>query len=394
MGLTIQQILTPSTQAQVRANIVSTLQSLNIPADKWVAGGVASSIITAAAAVLSSLSTQLSNGVTAYFLPQASGGILALVAQYVYGVTPPTATFAKGNYTLTNSGGVPYTVLQNQFICQSTVIPIGQTAGMTYTNAFGGFTVPASGSVTFVVEATQAGSIGNASPGDITKLVTPLTNVTGTNPTALQANDAPSDASIRTLCTNALGVRSVRGPRTAYAYAIQTALNAVSGNPVNINRWSISPSSHTGIETIVVASPSGTTDPNDILGVISNIEAVARPDAVQVFVSAASLSNYTATISSYVQVPPGVSATSVQTAMQTAVATLFANYPVGGRTIIDDSGTITGITADAVYGAMAQGVATIPGCVFLSAKGGIDLALASTSVAVNAVTILPPTVTS
>ena len=191
-----------------------------------------------------------------------------------------------------------------------------------------------------------------------------------------------------------------------YAYAIQTATNFVTGSPVNINRWTISVSSHTGNITIYICGPAGTTDPNDQIGVALNIEAIARPDGITVGPTTVTVGgvtigspapaipvNYNPAILVYVLAPKGVSAASLQATIASSLVTWFegATNPIGGATGADDANpSFTGIFESGVSGQIAIAVASVTGCVMLSAKftGTSDLPLAANQVAVYAVTSL------
>lgn len=403
--LTISQILAPATPAQVRASLVISLVQLGIPANQWASGGVASTLLTVVATLYSMMSTQLANIVASFFLPTAvqvaiqtgNSNLLILLATYVYGVTVPTATFASGSYVLTNTTGVNYNVAAGTFLASN------PTTGQAYGNP-SAFTIPAGGSVTTTLVCTTPGSIGNAGAGTVTTLVTPLLGVTGTNPAAFVGLDPPTPTQIQALCMAALGARSVRGPRSAYAYCIMTATNAVTGQPVNINRWTISESSHTGQVTIVICGPNGTTDPNDLAGVQQAIEGLqsapfggARPGAVTVTVSAASPITYAPILTPTVLAPAGTSSTAIQNAIVSGLATFMQSQtgnPIGGVLATDDTGTQQGLFAAGVYGAVSAAIATVPGCAMVTCRGASDLALSSSQVAVNAITVNTPSLVS
>lgn len=395
MALTIQQILTPLTSDQIRATMVATLVSLGVPADQWRKGGVASTMLTIAAMALALASSTVVNFVSAFYLPVASGSGLVVLAQYVYGVTVPSATFATGQVTLTNSGGGNYPSGGGQFAIGAYVVQNPSTK-QTYANA-AAFSLNAGQTITINVVATNSGSAGNAVPGSITAQITNLIGVAVTNATALIGTDPPNDAAIRLLCLNKLGVLSVRGVRTAYAYAVQTAVNSVTGAPVNINRWAITESNHVGSVFTWVASPSGVTDPNDVTGVATNIEALARPSAAVAFVLAATTVTYAPVISVYVTAPPGTSSATIKAGVDTAIATYLAQYPIGGVTAFDDvNGTTSfrGVFGTGIAGVIGAAVAAAAGGAIVSVKGATDLALTSGQVAVDAVSttviVVPP----
>jgi hypothetical protein len=243
--------------------------------------------------------------------------------------------------------------------------------------------------LTVAFTATIEGSAGNANPSTITTLVTNMLGVTVTNPTAFVGVDAPSDADIRLLCMNKLGAMSVRGPRTAYAYAIQTAVNSVTGATVNVNRWSITADSHIGVVYVTIAAPSGAVDPNDLAGVSANIEAIARPEGITVVLAEATIVSYTPTVTAWVQAPAGVTAAAVTTAIGDAITRYISTYPIGGVTANDDANPVTsftGLFAAGIYGAAAEGAATLNARLF-SVKGATDLALTAAQVAGDGVSV-------
>lgn len=381
--LSLVALTTPLTMAQCRALMVKALVGMGVRADLWIAGGVASSILTVAAQLAANASILIATVISGFFLPLASGTGLQLLAIYVYGVTPPAATFATGNLLLTNTGGGVYTVAVGGYVA------LGNN-GQTYTNT-APFTLGAVGSanatVSIPVQCSTQGSIGTANPQTVTTQVTILLGVTVTNPAAIVGIDSISDAALRQLCLNALGARSVRGVRTAYGYAVQTAINSVTGQPVNINRWSISESSHTGVVTIYAAAPSGTPDPNDVLGVVANIEAVARPNAVTANVVSASVVYDTDALVVYCLAPVGTTTASLQTAVASGLTTFFENYPIGGITAADDQGTITGLLAPAVIGNIGASLTAV-GAQLVSVSGYNDYSLPPQAVAGDQTTVV------
>lgn len=378
--LSVDDLFSAQTADTIRAQMVIELLALGVPADKWTKGGVFSTILTVCSIALALMSAVIASLINGFFLPTATAWSLKLLAKYIYGVDVPAATFASGNVTLVNTGGASYTFNAGQYTCQNA------TTKVTYTNdtpfVLGpGATVPAH------VVATVAGSGGNAAPGAIITNVTSLQFVSVTNPTSLVGVDAPTDATIRLLCLNKLGALSVRGVRTAYAYAIQVATNSVTGAPVNVNRYSVSSASHTGIVTVIVAAPSGAPDPNDVTGIAMSIEAIARPEAVSVNLSGATTVPYIHTINVWCKLPDGVNSAQVQTACDAAIVTFISTYPIGGQLASDDANPtpIQGIFASGVYGVIAEAVASLGGTM-ISCQGGADLTYLSGQVVTDGIT--------
>ncbi len=378
-ALTITDLFTPLSAEDIRAKMVVELLILDVPADKWRKGGVASSILTVASIILSMFSFIIATVIQGFFLPTSSGVGLKALAFYVYGVDVPEATFATGNVTLTNAGGGVYSQAVGTYSVSN------PTTGAVYTNAEA-FVLSATSTATVLFRASDIGSAGNSVPGAVTNQVTGLIGVTVSNPTAFVGTDSPNDAAIRLLCTNKLASLSVRGVRTVYAYAIQTATNPTTLGAVNINRWSITESSHLGTVALVVASASGVVAADDLTGIRTRIEEVARPSGVGVTVTAAVDEIYAPTITIWVSAPAGSSSVAIKAIIDTAISDFISVYPIGGVTAGDDDNlSFTGLFGEGVTGAIAAG-AKDAGAKLLSVRGASDLALTDGQIAVDEVT--------
>jgi hypothetical protein len=334
------------------------------------------------ATMLAIMSTFIAQIIGGFFLPLASGDVLKLLAQYMYGVTAPGATTANGFVTIINSGGASYTKTAGQLTF------LNPDTKQTYTNT-ATVVIPPLTTVTGIpIACTVVGTVGNAEPNTVDQFVNGPLGLSVTNPTAVLGSDGIDDASLRSLCLASLAANSPYGPRTAYQYAIQTATNS-SGNPVNINRWLISPASATGIVSIVVASPDGPVTADDLVGVATSIEAKARPDTVTVLLYQTTTIPYTPTITVFCKAPTGVTGTALTDAIETALDTLSETYPIGGESAEDDdhpSSFFTGLFKDAVVGAIASGVSSLGG-ILISTKGATDLALGGTQTWSNGTTL-------
>jgi hypothetical protein len=368
--LSIQTLLNPVTGPQIRTSWVQTLVTLGIPANQWVPGGVASTMLTIVSNQFASFQNLMVQAIGSGFLTTASGAWLQLLAFYVYGVTVPPATFASGALTLTNSGGGIYSFVP------FTASFLNPTTGQVYQNVTAiSLSGPSTQSIT--IQCTQSGSVGNAAPNAINTLVTTMLGVTCTNPASLIGLDQLADAAIRQLCINKLGVLSVRGPATAYQYAVQTATGVVSGLPVDINRSTVSASSSTGVVTIYVASPSGPATTDDVNGVIANIALIAQPDAVTVNVIDATAVADTDAPVVWVHTN-GVPVATILAAINTALDNFYSIYPIGGLTT--DAGT--GLFSTGKDGVIGQAVQDAGGTI-ISVEGTNFLALTAGQVAVN-----------
>ena len=224
MTISVEDLLTPQTPAQTRTTLVNALVTLGVPADQWNPGGAFSVILTVIATVYANLTVLLAQAIGSGFLPTATGGWLTLLAIYVYGVTRPAATFASGAITLTNGGGGTFT-----YVVGAVTFFGHDQRPERLPKHRSDRARPELDANRREIKCTAAGAIGSAAPGEINALVTQMPAVTVSNGLSVVGQDAMGDDDLRTLCTNSLGASSVRGPRSAYAYAISVAVNAVTG---------------------------------------------------------------------------------------------------------------------------------------------------------------------
>ena len=390
LSISLSDLVTPATAAQIRANMVATLIAAGIPANKWRQSGSLSSILTAVANSLASFSQLVANAIQGFFLPFATGGWLTLLAYYVYGVTRIEATFASGQLTLTNSAGGVW----NFGIGEATFS--NSSTGQTYTN-----TEPIAlgvvGSPTFVqtfgIEATSAGSAGGANAGAVDTVDTPMAGVSGSNAFPIVGLDQQSDPDLRSTCLARQSANSVRGPRGAFAFYARfntdgTPLLNANGAPVNINRVSVSSSSHTGAVTVTVASPQGIPTAGDLAAATANILANARAGATTVTVQAAAPINYTAAITVWCKAIPGVAQSTLQTAAEAQISQFLAGYDLGGLTLAQPNafGNTRGLFGTGIDGQISQAILA-NGSFVIDVDGSTDLPMTTGQVAINATTM-------
>jgi hypothetical protein len=369
----IDQLLTPVTATTVQTRIISMLVDMGIRGDLWPVRDVAFSIVATLSLIVEGFFANFLTAVEAGWLPTAAAGWLRWLALYMYGVTATPATFATGQVTLTNNGGGSFTFAPFEATFQNS------TTKATYSNTDPIAHGPGPATTqTLNVQATVQGSASNAAPGQVDTIVTTMNQVTVSNGTPVLGVDAQTDLSLQLECWNAIAANSPFGPAQSFGYAVDTAVNAVTGNPVNIDRYVTSESSHTGQVTVWVASPAGAADPNDVQGVLNNILAIARPPGVTVTVLSATPVNDTDSIAVYVTSTPGLIASVVQAAIETAIDNYLATYPIGGQA----SGAFTGLRASVIDGVCFS---AWPGV--FDVDGTNDLPLLPGQVAANATTV-------
>jgi len=373
--ITIDQLLTAPDGDAIFARFITNLVAMKIPADKWRAGGSGRLIARIASTVYSEGWLVVAQAIGAGFLPKASGPWLFLLAHYVYGVEAIPASFATGLLTLTNRAGGVYSYAPGEATFQNSA------TGKTYTNdeaiSLAGGSTGSPTTQTIAIVATEVGASSSAPPGAIDTLVTVMLGVTCSNSAAVVGQDAQSDDDLRALCLAKLGSLSVRGPRSAYDYAIRTATR-LDGSPVNINRWAVSSASSTGTVTVYLAAPSGTPDPTDVDAVVASIEAKARPEAVTVSTSGATAVAYTASLTVWCLASPGFDSAAVQLAVEEALLAYFTSYRIGGLA----TGTERGVFASAIDGVVRSADPSV-----FAVDGAIDLALTAGEVATDSTTV-------
>ena len=334
--ISLPTLLSPVTAAQARTTAVNQLVSYGIPANNWRRGGVFSTLLSVFCAIYAGLFALVTQAINSMFLGTASGLWLTALAYYVYGVTSQKATFGTTPYTLTNTGGGVYSFAPGQFVAQCGVNGNLFTNVDTFSLAAGTPSIPST--ATFNIVAQVAGSAGGGPATTITTLVTTMTSVTGTNPQACLGLDVDTDTQVRVKCYAALAARSQKGPAGAYLAAIYGysnipgATNPVTGQPVNVNRVQVYTDPDTGNISVYLASPAGVPDANDIVGVQTAIDTVARPMGVVATATACTPVYADGTITLWSDSVGAKAAQDVEVIAYAELLVAFASYPIGGLT--------------------------------------------------------------
>lgn len=319
----ITSLFKASTEDEAFDSMLGILRTIGMPVDAWRKGGAFRNIIRACARVYAAFTVILAAFIASGFLESARGPWLTALARNVYGLERRMATRAKERITLTNPGGGLY---DNNAIGSITVTnPVTKKA---YQNAEV-FSLGPGATISVVFIAVEAGSASTAGAGTITNIETTLGQTRVTNPNPFVGADEESDDELRQACIDSLGARSVRGPRSAYAFAVRQATR-VDGTPVNVNRKSISPYSSTGKVYVYLASPSGAPVADDITAVATSIENIARPDGITVYTLAATPVPLSRTLDVWVRSSPGSVAPDIASKLATAYAVAGSTYPIGG----------------------------------------------------------------
>lgn len=320
MQLPIDEILTPTSAESLANTMLSALELVGVPARSWRPGGVARSIVGAAASVVSIAANLVASVCGASFTETASGAWLTLHASSVFGIDRRPATHATGEVVLINDGGGDWTFASGDLVLYSS------RTNQRY-RVIGGGTLPSNGTLTVTVVAVEAGTIGSAETGGIDSLETSWPRVSCSNPQALVGADEQSDEELRLACRNARPAMSTRGPRDIYEHAASVATLA-DGTPAGITRCTLDLSSVTsGIVSLYVATPSGEATPLQLAAVIEAVERIARPDVAVANVYSAYALPIDCSVTIYVR---RGDAAAVQREAVDALRALAASTPIGG----------------------------------------------------------------
>jgi hypothetical protein len=331
----LASLLLQQTQAVIYSGMLSIATTLGLPVTSWQPGDPTRSLFFAESTLLATLENIVVGFIQSGFLdyaaiPNADGTPnpwLAILAQQVYNVDVPAATYATTTETLTNLSGFVYVIAPGDLTFKCTV------SGATYHNTTGGTltgvgTVGATLSLTLV--ADQPGSASTAGAGEIDALVTTLLGVTCTNAAAAIGTDQQAAATTVAQCRAKLGSLSPNGPSGAYEYvALTPALTGIQ----TVTRARVYPDSDTGDVLLYIGGASGSVGSGDVAAVQSAVQQWSTPLCITPTVVSANPVNVPVTYTVWVYQSVNQTQTQVQAAIQTALASFFASRKIGGDII-------------------------------------------------------------
>lgn len=325
MAVPLLTLLVQETKEKIYDYAIGVAESLGLPVTSWQPGDPTRSLFHIESELLATLEEIVVNFVKAGFLDYATGVWLKVLAEQVFGVTVPEATFATTTVTLTNGGGGLYTVDPGDLTFKSSI------TGKTYRNTTGGTLNPGPATTLDVtVVAEEAGSASSAGVGEIDELVTTLLGVTCSNATAAVGIDEQDEATTRQQCRDKLGALSPNGPRDAYAYV---ARNSELTGTTGVTRVRVVGDSTTGEVTVYLAGPAGAVSNPDRALVEDAIVEWATPLCVTPTVLAASNVTVPVTYTLWCYDTVNLTAAEVEAAVEDALEELFATRPIGGDII-------------------------------------------------------------
>lgn len=327
----LASLLLQQTQAVIYNGILSIATTLGLPTTSWQPGDPTRSLFFAESSLLEQLETIVVSYIQSGFLDYASGMWLQILAQQVYGVQVPAATFAETDVVLTNTGGGFFDLGPGD------VTVSNSTTGVTYHSTTGGTLDGSGATLTITVVADVAGSAGSSGSGEIDTMITGLDGVTVTNPDAAVGIDTWSDETVRQQCRNFLGSLSPNGPAAAYSFV---ALNSTLTGISTISRVRVYDDSDTGDVTVYVAGPSGAVSSPDVAAVQAAVEQWATPLCITPTVISANAVTVNVTYSIWLYQSVNQTSSQIQAAILSALGQALALRPIGGDVIPPSGGML------------------------------------------------------
>lgn len=326
MTISLASLLLSETRAAIYNYALGIATGIGLPVTSWQVGDPTRSLYHVLAAKLEAFESNVSGYIKSGFLDHATGVWLKVLAEQVYGVDVPPATYAETTVVLTNSSTT------NEYIIDAGDLTFASSVtGKTYRNTTGGTLAlgPAT-TLSVTVVADEAGSASSAGAAEITRLVTSLDGVTCTNATAAVGIDEQDESVTKQQCRDMQDATSPDGARGAYAYF---ARNPDYGGTSAITRVRTYGDSTTGIVTIYLAGPSGGSSAADVALAQLAIVTWCLPLCITLVAAAATNVTIAVTYELWLYKSCNKTVAEVRTAVSTALGVLFSARPIGGDVV-------------------------------------------------------------
>lgn len=286
MTVSITTLWAVNTAAKIFALGLEIASALGLPVSSWRTGDPTRSLYKYAAEVLADKDDVVTVWIKAAFLSAAienaketgNSDWLKLLAYEMYGVVVPSATYATPTVTLTNGGGGRYP----KGIGEITVKASG--INKTYHNTNAPALLLPGVTVTYELEADEAGSDSSVAVDEIDEIVTTMLGVTVVSSTAGYATDEMTPDEIGEQCRDSTGALSPAGPPDAYNYVVK---NSELTGSTEVTRATSDGESTAGLVNVYVASASGPVGAASVALCNIAINKWARPLTVGAVVSSA-----------------------------------------------------------------------------------------------------------
>ncbi len=181
--LSLKQLLTPPTEDEALASILSILTQLGLQTTSWQTGSAQLLILRLFARVWALIGSTVTTIAAGGFTTLATGVWLRMLAKYFYNFDAIPAQNTIGKVLLTSSAGAPiHTWAAGDIIIANA--EQGEDGAVSFTCTEGGSLAPGA-SIVIEFIADVAGDAGNIVPDTSLFLWTPLVGVTATNPPLL-----------------------------------------------------------------------------------------------------------------------------------------------------------------------------------------------------------------
>lgn len=332
MTTSLASLLVQETKAAIYQKGLDIAESIGLPVTSWRAGDPTRALFHLESEILATLEELVVNFIKAGFLDYATGIWLKILAEQVFGVTVPGATYATTTLRLTNTKGGVFDIEAGDLTVKN------PATGATYHNTTGGHLASGPGAtLDITIEADEAGSASSSDAGEITELVTTLPGVTCSNAAAAVGVDEQDEATTRQQCRDKLGSLSPNGPKDAYAYVARNKDLTGTGA---VTRVRVVSESTTGDVTVYVAGPSGTVAAPDLALVEAAIATWATPLCITPTVLSATPVTVPVTYTLWIYKSVNKTSAEVQADVTAALEAMFAARPIGGDIVPPASGAL------------------------------------------------------
>jgi hypothetical protein len=325
MTISLASLLLSETRAAIYNYALGIATGIGLPVTSWQVGDPTRSLYHVLSAKLEAFESNVSGYIKSGFLDHATGVWLKVLAEQVYGVAVPPATYAETTVVLTNASTNLYIIDAGDLTFASSV------TGKTYRNTTGGtLAVGPATTLSVTVVADEAGSASSAGAAEITRLVTALDGVTCTNATAAVGIDEQDESVTIQQCKDMQDATSPDGARGAYAYF---ARNPDYGGTSAITRVRTYGDSTMGVVTIYFAGPSGGSSAADVALAQLAIVTWCLPLCITLVAAAATNVTIAVTYELWLYKSCNKTVAEVRTAVSTALGVLFSARPIGGDVV-------------------------------------------------------------
>lgn len=323
---TLSQLFAKTTTEAVEKQMYDYMAAAGLTTTAWQAFSPTRVLVHVFAIVLAATINLVVDVIRGGFISTAEGDWLALTSKEVYNVDKIEATFATGTncLVLNNSGGGVYHFDPDQLVVKNTI------TGKTYRNTNVVDVGALQTGVLVSLRADEIGTDSNATPGQITTMVTTALGVTCTNTGAVVGQSAEADQALRDRDLAKLASLSPNGAKGAYEYVAKTP--TLNGN-VSVNRAKIPAPPGDGTLQVIVANPLGPVSSGDVALVQAGIDKYATPSTVTATVVSAVAAVQSYTVLVWLPLKSGLTTADVTSMVRTALVNYINSLPIGGLNI-------------------------------------------------------------